>query len=189
MSESPIISAQKGIDGTNGTNGIGWQAGADPNDIRNSNSGQVGIGTPAPERPLHVVAEGSGDVSYFDTYQATPNVGMRRANGTLANPGKVLAGEPISHLNFRGYYDDGAGGEGFTSAVAGIRVVAVGDFNAPNGGGTAMELRTSALGGGSNNVRMTINESGVVIIANMPTSSAGLPAGSLWRNGNVVNIV
>lgn len=42
---------------------------------------------------------------------------------------------------------------------------------------------------GSATVRMVIKSSGVVNIANMPTSSAGLSAGDLWNNSGVVNIV
>jgi hypothetical protein len=36
---------------------------------------------------------------------------------------------------------------------------------------------------------LTVSSSGVVNMANLPTSSAGLSAGDLFRNGNQVNIV
>lgn len=36
---------------------------------------------------------------------------------------------------------------------------------------------------------LSCRDDGVVIMSNLPTSSAGLPAGALWRNGNVINIV
>lgn len=34
-----------------------------------------------------------------------------------------------------------------------------------------------------------VRNDGVVIANNLPTSAAGLPAGAIWRNGNVLNIV
>jgi hypothetical protein len=34
-----------------------------------------------------------------------------------------------------------------------------------------------------------IQDNGVIVMANLPTSSVGLPSGALWRNGTVVNIV
>lgn len=36
---------------------------------------------------------------------------------------------------------------------------------------------------------LSIRNDGVVIANNLPTSAAGLPAGAIWRNGNVLNIV
>jgi len=35
----------------------------------------------------------------------------------------------------------------------------------------------------------SVRNDGVVIANNLPTSAAGLPAGAIWRNGNVLNIV
>jgi hypothetical protein len=48
---------------------------------------------------------------------------------------------------------------------------------------------TSLLFGTNDTLRVTIKNTGVVNIANMPTSSAGLSAGDLWNNSGVVNIV
>jgi hypothetical protein len=51
--------------------------------------------------------------------------------------------------------------------------------------------KTFFLFDGSTN-RMIFGASGasnVVILPNLPTSSAGLASGSLWKNGNVINIV
>lgn len=48
----------------------------------------------------------------------------------------------------------------------------------------------SALGSDANiDLRLVPKGSGTVRITSLPTSSAGLPSGSLWRDGNIVNIV
>ena len=48
----------------------------------------------------------------------------------------------------------------------------------------ALLLQNSA----ANNLFYVRND-GVVIANNLPTSATGLPAGAIWRNGNVLNIV
>jgi len=42
---------------------------------------------------------------------------------------------------------------------------------------------------GTGQIILTPKAGSVIILNNLPTSSAGLPAGSVWRNGNVLNIV
>ena len=56
-----------------------------------------------------------------------------------------------------------------------------------NGGNTKLTFGTSNAGVVA--TRMTIDSSGRVIIANIPTSSAGLAAGTIWSDGGTLKIV
>lgn len=42
---------------------------------------------------------------------------------------------------------------------------------------------------GTGQITLTPKSGSVIILNNLPTSSAGLPSGSVWKNGNVLNIV
>jgi hypothetical protein len=42
---------------------------------------------------------------------------------------------------------------------------------------------------GTTNTPLEIDSSDNIIMANLPTSSAGLPTGALWNNSGVINIV
>ena len=41
----------------------------------------------------------------------------------------------------------------------------------------------------SNSPGLRVRDDGVVLMENLPTSSAGLPSGALWNNSNVINII
>lgn len=42
---------------------------------------------------------------------------------------------------------------------------------------------------GSTAFGLYVTSSGAIVLPSLPTSPSGLPHGSLWRNGNTVNIV
>ena len=62
------------------------------------------------------------------------------------------------------------------------------DLNAYSTGGSTA-IRVSTSNSGSNDTRLTINSSGNVIIANMPTSASGLASGTLYSDSGTIKIV
>jgi hypothetical protein len=54
------------------------------------------------------------------------------------------------------------------------------------GTGTSYGLEVEDSAGSQN---LGVRDDGVIIMANLPTSSAGLPTGALWNNSGVINIV
>jgi hypothetical protein len=81
----------------------------------------------------------------------------------------------------------------------GLTIGDSGGFSVINGGSqsTDASLMLRPKGGGSTYIQnasgtidiIRCDASGAVLMPNLPTSSAGLPAGALWNNGSVINIV
>jgi hypothetical protein len=109
---------------------------------------------------------------------ATVQTGIDFSSYTIS--GQIIQGAH-SKLSETGITIGDAGGfsiltAGSQSASASllVRPKGGGSFYVQNGSGTVDVLRCDA--------------SGAVLMPNLPTSSAGLPAGTLWKNGNVINI-
>jgi hypothetical protein len=56
-------------------------------------------------------------------------------------------------------------------------------------GNEAVNLVFNLFKAGTSSTQMILKQGGVLNLPNLPTSSAGLVSGDVWRNGNVLNIV
>jgi hypothetical protein len=129
--------------------------------MRITDTGDVGIGTDAPDTLLAVSgAGGFGNGFALTGYGGNPTVTARRANGTEALPTAVTNGQELANYNGRGYKATGWG-----TASGSIRVIAAEDFTDTATGGI-LSFRTTNLGATSHVERMTIDASGNVAIGN-----------------------
>jgi hypothetical protein len=66
---------------------------------------RLGLGTPAPERAVHVVQESNSTPVMLDCYGTAPFSGliMRGARGSFSTPSAVQTGTALGQINFRGY--------------------------------------------------------------------------------------
>lgn len=71
------------------------------------------------------------------------------AQGTLASPTKMLSGNRLVGFSGRGYYDNGAGGVGFSGDVARIDFTAGEDFASSTNCGTNMIFSVTPTGSGT----------------------------------------
>jgi len=149
---------------------------------------RVGIGTNTPEGKIHILV-GAGLPNTFN--EAVFNgvggaaIAFRKARGTPETKTTPLLNDISGGLVSQGWtgttYNTGAAvrflmDENQSSTNNGMRIV------------FQTKLNSSGIAGGPTD-RLTITNSGVIIIHNMPTSSVGLSTGSLWNNSGVVNIV
>lgn len=86
------------------------------------------------------------------------------------------------------------GNNGSGTNIAGGSLTLKGGNGTGTGGGGAIYLSTAPVGSSSSSadtmtVRMTIKATGVVNIANIPTSSSGLVSGDLYSNAGILTIV
>ncbi len=126
---------------------------------------------------------------------------------TLSGPGGIASAPNAPQLNIQsgigfaaGDGDGGnilimaAGGTGATGEGGDIEILA-------NGAGTAgvsgnIFIHTSGANGGSITLEtvstslghITINPAGYLILANIPTSSAGVPSGAVWSNSGILTL-
>lgn len=77
------------------------------NDISNSNSGNVGIGTSAPVSRLHVATEATGTRGITSAQHSADGngamVNLRKTRGTTASPSAAVNGDSIGNLYAEGY--------------------------------------------------------------------------------------
>ena len=117
--------------------------------------GNIGIGTTAPETPLHVVSTSGG--LYIDDYAGPSKFFMRRFNGTLGAPTAINNGDIIA--NFAGF---GFGATAIPSNASGaIKVIATENFTDTNNGGS-VAIFTIPNGSTGQYERMRIDNSGNV---------------------------
>jgi hypothetical protein len=134
-----------------------WAADAN-NNIHNTNSGNVGVGTPDPAFNLHITSSTDPAAVAVDGYG---NVGVnfigRRANGTAALPSASLANNNLFTLQARGY-----GSTGFsTSSRANIKMFASENWS-DTSQGTYITFATTANGSTTTSERLRIDNAGNV---------------------------
>ena len=129
-------------------------------------SGNVGIGTEAPEVGFHVSYDGTGVPVLADKYGTASSVRLRGARGTKAAPTAILAGNNFGNFSALGY-----GSTGFhANASTSIKSVAVENFTDAT---QAADLTFSTSGSGelSTTERMRITSIGQVAIGTTSPSS------------------
>jgi hypothetical protein len=143
-----------------GDNGFFWD---------NTNK-RLGIGTTTPESRFHIIGDGTAGSAQalIERYTSTPNIILRRANGTSGSPTAVLSGDQLGALSFNGH-----DGTSFAvNSVSGIRSEATEAWTALAHGADLI-FRTTANGATSGTDRLRIDSSGSVLIGtNTSTSSA-----------------
>lgn len=126
-----------------------------------------------------------GDVGILNLWGNTDNYNTFRFTGNINTSSSYWdIGIGPSSLNRDFYISSGyaGGGLGFAINAVNYKVTMAGAL-AVNSSAQAISLNSAAftvVGGAA---------IGGNIITALPTSAAGLPSGSLWRNGNVVNVV
>jgi hypothetical protein len=172
-----------------------------------TDDGELGIGTALPSEKLHLIGN-----SRFDGF-----IGHNQAAGAFRYELTANNGDPGMRINMHsGTSGSSTAFDIRTGLVNTFRVnkdgrVSVGtspgsssmfliDHNTNNGGqtnnttleiigkdtGTNLGILVQDSAGGD---LFAVQNDGVVIMAGLPTSSAGLPSGALWNNSNVVNII
>lgn len=123
-------------------------------------SGHWGIGTTAPETPLHVsgnVLINQNDLT-IRQFAATPGVGFRRADGTSSAPTSVAGGVALGQFYLQGY----TGPDGYTNGIQFLDVLTRGAFTSAN---YAYDLRFFNIAANStvNTVRFQMRDNSVTI--------------------------
>jgi hypothetical protein len=140
---------------------------------------------------------------------ANSNTYTRTSSIAIGQAAKVVANNQCSIGSAGSYLDGTYIGQGYESATTRSTIfsstqgdgtdITAGDFTIQAGGGTGTGLgghllfKTAEAGttGSTINTYTThleITDDGNVIMANLPTSAAGLPTGALWNNSGVINI-
>ncbi|MFN0174536.1 MAG: hypothetical protein ACKVU0_07820 [Saprospiraceae bacterium] len=125
------------------------------NDISNTNTNFVGVGTNAPSSKLSVHSQNS--LSEFEVryYGANSISRLGRANGSIASPTSILGGNVLGTIAFDGY-----SGSGF-AVGAFLSTRATENWGASNIG-TRLELGTTANGSSGPISRLVIDHDGSV---------------------------
>jgi hypothetical protein len=131
-----------------------WQVATDPDNIWNTNIGNVGIGTADPNNPLHVIGNIRQD-------QDAGNATINQASG----PTQTVDGEAISRIQAQGTDEIGS-----YRTLTRIRAYAVGDVTENNRGGDL--VFSTADGLTSVPERMRIASNGYVFIGKAATDVA-----------------
>lgn len=126
-------------------------------------NGWLGIGTAAPDAEVTVQKDGGAATLHVKTYAtgggSRPGVIFTRANGSVASPTALQAGDFIGELTGRGH--DGTALLG--SARAGIRMRAAANW-ALNDHPTEFDFVTTPVGGASPVVRFLLDSQGNVVV-------------------------
>ncbi len=128
---------------------------------------------------------GISDIATYTAYGVT----AFDANASVTRKGSIFVDATPATAGLNSF----AGSIAFSRPASGRRGAAVA---AKQTGSNAQQIGLSFFTGnpptvGSDLVaeNMTLKHTGVLNLVNLPTSSAGLVSGDLWRNGNVINIV
>jgi len=132
-------------------------------------SGNVGIGTTAPESKLQIVDENSG-IIFIDNYSSTagnnPAIAGRKAGGTIAAPSAVVANQKLMFVGGRGY-----DGSSFTSTSrASVAMVATENWSTTSQGAQVV-FATTQNGTTVHTNRMVISHDGNVGIGTTTPAS------------------
>jgi hypothetical protein len=132
--------------------------------MRLTSAGTLGLNNTAPAAAFDVnninPTTGATNIAAdFTTYGDATRFVIRRANGTLASPTKVISGNSIGALSFRGYYE--AVGSGYSADLVSITANALEDFT--SGQGTNLLFDVSAIGSTVATEQMRIDALGVGI--------------------------
>jgi hypothetical protein len=157
---------------SDGDVGMTWDASG------NSGAGSLGIGTSTPIGFLHIKNGSAGAVS---TNGNADDIIIEGNPGSGNGIGMSFLTPDLSYTRFLfGTPSDSIGGKLEYNYNAGNPYMALSTLN-PNG--------SVQIGGGGGTAVITVKSTGVVNIVGLPTSSAGLVSGDLWRNGLVVNVI
>ncbi len=149
------------------------------NDIYNTNSGNVGIGTSTPSQTLHVASEGLGAQSNMilegHSVSSTrgPGIDIRRSRGSILTPSIVSNGDFLGAVNFYGY------GNAFRES-ANITVLADGAISGTSVPGR-LAFSTTNAGFGFASEKMTILSNGNVGIGTTtPNEKLSVNEGNIY---------
>lgn len=136
-------------------------AGAEIERFRVEEDGNVGIGTTVPESNFHLVRDGSGIMFYEDSFNGSPNLIGRRANGSQATPTQVLSGNQLFGFGVRPWFSDTAAYSG--SSIGNFAFFAAENITSTTKG-TRFTIGTTPTGNNSVQERFRIENTGDVAI-------------------------
>ena len=169
-----------------------WKAaaGGGAPDMFNENSSSPTVTTPGTANEVHIGnldamyigAGGDVGINNYAPDTNTPNGFSSTGNSRIVK----LASSSTGHFGY--LMRSAAGNVGLDIWAQGNSANAFIDY-LWNASGKALSFRVGTLGTGAGTIVMKLHGDGNVSLDNLPTSSAGLSAGMLWNNSNVVNIV
>ena len=127
--------------------------------MRILNSGNIGIGTNAPEERVHIQAEADTTIrlaSFGATSSSTPSFSLQSARGTSSAPAALQSGDLMGQLTGRGY-----NGTAFTGGRAAVQFLASENWSG-SATGTEIRFQTTANGQTSRAERVRITNVGNV---------------------------
>jgi hypothetical protein len=141
--------------------------------MRIASNGYVGIGTSSSSRPLEIYGADNLSTSQV-RIKSVGSIGGRTLHlGHFAN---------TSYISNAGCYNSGWVTDSASTPMSGIFMDSVsGDAN--------ITFYTSVTNNAAPTLRMTIKGNGIINLANVPTSSAGLSSGDIYKAAGVLMIV
>lgn len=141
--------------------------------MRITSGGNVGIGITSPDKKLEVYSSYSGNyTAQLKLFGSSSISGRALYLGSFANTGYITMGGTFAN----GWTTD------TTTAMAAI-------YMDSNSADSSIAFATTTTNNSAPTERMRIKSSGVINFANVPTSSAGLSSGDVYRIGAALMIV
>ena len=187
----------KGIDATSSNYSLKVENSASTSLLSVRNDGNVGIGIAAPTAKLQIISPNDTIGIYgikWDNLSASRQFYLDN-DGSLTLVGRqhIVWANGASFTAFDIIAQTGqifnVSGSGAGSVLIGIGAIDSSTKLLIKGVDSTASNFALKIDNSTSNPLFYVRNDGVVIANNLPTSATGLPAGAIWRNGNVLNIV